>query len=122
MTAIEALKEKGITPRRVILDLVNHIAIDYPKRITEEEKVLKIVLWHIGLEDTSQEEIMVGLKSLLNNPSEFPPNCGKFKSGCTLQPKYKIFSPEIELQLTPEQIKETKKSRKNFFNKLKGIC
>ncbi len=111
-TAQEELKEKGIEPRRIIFDVINCIATDYPRNMTDEDKVSKLVFWHVGLADIPDEGVMSGLKSLLDNPSEFPPNCGKFKEFCKTRQQSNLIEGPGEEPYNP--IIDEKERSKNF--------
>lgn len=117
----DTLKDNGIEPRQIIFELIDHIAADYIKNITNENKDRKIFLFHLSLTDMSDEEIMTGLKTMVDDPSPLAPNAGKFKKGCIRPPKLKIFNPiKIEHKQTPDQIKATEEARTKFFDKIKG--
>ena len=117
----EILKEKGIEPRQIIFELIDHIAADYIKNITNENKDKKIFLFHLALAEISDEEIMTGLKTMVDDPSPLAPNAGKFKKGCVRPPRLKIFNPvQIENEQTPAEIKATEDARDRFFEKIKG--
>ncbi len=117
-TAQEELKEKGIEPRRIIFDVINCIATDYPRNMNDQEKVSKLVFWHVGLAEVSDEGVKSGLKSLLDNPSEFPPNCGKFKESCKTRQQSNLIEDKEENPYIPLSWEEGKNQAKKILDKL----
>lgn len=117
----DTLKDNGIEPRQIIFELIDHIAADYIKNITNENKDKKIFLFHLSLTDISDEEIMTGLKTMVDDSSPLAPNAGKFKKGCIRPPRLKIFTPiQIVHDQSPEEMKATEKAKKRFFSRIKG--
>lgn len=68
--------------RQPICEVIDMIADAVSQRLTEREKDSKTKLWHIGLNDITDEQIWVGLSKFAKQPERFFPTPGQFREYC----------------------------------------
>lgn len=68
--------------KETVTMILESLDANYRQKMSEKEKAINVRTWHTILHDVTDEQGMIGLRKILEDPGEFMPPVGKFKQMC----------------------------------------
>lgn len=95
-TTQQEITDRGFKPRKIIFDVIELLIPDRSKKYSEDDKKNKIVLWHVALNDLSDDQIKSGMFKVIRTKNEFMPDSGSFYEICTSSTPAKQYISQSE--------------------------